>query len=74
MDGEVRVFVKGAPERILAMCEDGQDKSRLESIALEMAGRGFRVLALAEGKARRGGFARRLRRNRPISRSSDSWG
>jgi magnesium-transporting ATPase (P-type) len=50
MDGEVRVFVKGAPERILAMCSDGDDKSKLEATAVEMASRGFRVLALAEGK------------------------
>ena len=51
----VRVFVKGAPERILAMCEDGSDQSKLEAIALEMAGRGFRVLALAEGDGSAGG-------------------
>jgi len=50
IDGKVRVFVKGGPERVLAMCGDGDDKSKLEGIALEMAGRGYRVLALAEGE------------------------
>lgn len=49
IDGEVTVFVKGAPERVLSMCRDGNDKPELEAIALEMASRGFRVLALAEG-------------------------
>jgi magnesium-transporting ATPase (P-type) len=51
VDGEVRVFAKGAPERILAMCSQEEDKANLEAVALEMAGRGFRVLALAEGTA-----------------------
>ncbi|HSG69600.1 MAG TPA: HAD-IC family P-type ATPase, partial [Planctomycetaceae bacterium] len=51
LDGEVRAFVKGAPERIVSMCDDAADKPMLEAMALEMAGRGYRVLALAEGKA-----------------------
>ncbi|HUG17572.1 MAG TPA: HAD-IC family P-type ATPase [Planctomycetaceae bacterium] len=50
LDGDVRAFVKGAPERIVSMCDDEADKSRLDTMALEMAGRGYRVLALAEGK------------------------
>lgn len=50
VDGGVRAFVKGAPERVLSMCRDGEGAcSALELIALEMAGRGLRVLALAEG-------------------------
>lgn len=49
IDGAVRVFVKGAPERVLAMCSAGQNQPELESVALDMASRGFRVLALAEG-------------------------
>ena len=51
-DSGVRVFVKGAPERVLDMCRDAEEaRSTLESIALEMAARGLRVLALAEGEA-----------------------
>ncbi len=50
VNGEVRAFVKGAPERILAMCDGESSRAKLESIALDMAGRGFRVLALAEGR------------------------
>jgi len=53
-DGDVCVFVKGAPERILAMCGDRENQSQLEEIALEMASRGFRVLALAEGDGNAG--------------------
>jgi magnesium-transporting ATPase (P-type) len=49
VDGEPRVFVKGAPERVLAMCDGIQDRTTVESIALEMAESGLRVLALAEG-------------------------
>lgn len=52
-DGGSMVYVKGAPERILAMCSESVcsefDKSRLESIATSMAEQGFRVLALADG-------------------------
>ena len=50
----VRVFVKGAPERILAMCSDNEDKPHLEAIALNMASQGLRVLALAEGDGQAG--------------------
>ena len=48
-DAGVRVFVKGAPERVIAMCHDRLDEAALEGIALSLARRGFRVLALAEG-------------------------
>lgn len=45
------VFVKGAPERVIEMCalESGEDAARLLAIAEDMAARGYRVLALAEG-------------------------
>lgn len=43
------VYVKGAPERILAMCHSTHDRIRLEDIALDMTQRGLRVLALAHG-------------------------
>ena len=48
VDGGVTVFVKGAPERVLAMCENGQEPSAIET-AETMAARGLRVLALASG-------------------------
>lgn len=44
------VFVKGAPERVLAMCADRlseADRTRMEDAALEMAQRGLRVIAVA---------------------------
>ncbi len=53
LDGGVRVFVKGAPERVLTMCDGGQHATRLEA-ALEMAKNGYRVLALAEGDGTEG--------------------
>jgi magnesium-transporting ATPase (P-type) len=54
VDGAYRVFVKGAPERVLAMCdeEDGPIKRReWQGTAESMARRGYRVLALAHGEA-----------------------
>ena len=51
--GGVRVFVKGAPERVLAMCT-GVDRLGLEGVAADMAGRGLRVLALADGPGDQG--------------------
>jgi Ca2+-transporting ATPase len=61
----VEVFVKGAPERVLAMCghplsdENGAgsaaatfsaaDRSRAEQVAVGMAARGLRVIAVASG-------------------------
>ncbi|RUL85716.1 cation-translocating P-type ATPase [Tautonia sociabilis] len=53
-DDGLRVFAKGAPERILAMCSVESDPEAAHSLretALEMAERGYRVLALAEGIA-----------------------
>jgi magnesium-transporting ATPase (P-type) len=52
IDGAVRVFVKGAPERVLAMCawkEADSPLTKLQSLAESMARQGYRVLALAEG-------------------------
>jgi len=44
-DGSHAIFVKGAPERVLEMCEDGREawQARTEALARE----GMRVLALA---------------------------
>lgn len=46
-----RVFVKGAPERILEMCSepDDADHPDPEEMTTEMARDGYRVLAVAEG-------------------------
>ena len=44
------VFVKGAPERVLDMCEkqlSDADRERLDQAALELAKRGLRVIAVA---------------------------
>ena len=52
-DGEGTVGnVKGAPERVLSMCSplDDADRIRWEEAALNMAGRGLRVLAVARGE------------------------
>lgn len=50
VDGQVRVLVKGAPERVSAMCRDGADETdRRLAMAEAMARQGYRVLALAEG-------------------------
>jgi magnesium-transporting ATPase (P-type) len=50
VDGRSWAFVKGAPERILAMSRGGaEDKERWLRAAEGLAGRGFRVLALADG-------------------------
>jgi magnesium-transporting ATPase (P-type) len=52
--GATDVFVKGAPERVMAMCDWGHDPKaleRLEQSALSMAEQGYRVLAVAEGVA-----------------------
>ncbi len=51
---EVRVFVKGAPERILQMCRAETPRTELEAIATQMAASGLRVLALAEGNGASG--------------------
>lgn len=46
---DVRVVVKGAPERVLQMCGKNVDRAKMEDLALKMAERGLRVLAIAEG-------------------------
>ncbi len=54
IDGDIQVLVKGAPERVLAMCgdEDGANQRTDAMAAAEaMAARGLRVLALAVGPA-----------------------
>lgn len=48
----MRVYVKGAPERVLEMCAtrlSSADRARLDEAALEMAKRGLRVIAVADG-------------------------
>jgi magnesium-transporting ATPase (P-type) len=53
-DDAVRIFVKGAPERVLTMCawpEHGDRGPEVQALAESMAEQGFRVLALAEGTA-----------------------
>ena len=47
----VYVFVKGAPERILTMCNISQRSPCPWTIAQSMTEKGYRVLALAEGVA-----------------------
>lgn len=52
--GEIRTYVKGSPERVLAMCKsEGQEKFHSSTLlaAEEMAGKGLRVLAFAQGSA-----------------------
>ncbi|WP_137285425.1 cation-translocating P-type ATPase [Halorussus salinisoli] len=50
---ETRVFVKGAPERVLEMCTDASEgefsQPALQQQANELAHDGYRVLAVAEG-------------------------
>lgn len=48
----IAVMVKGAPERVLAMCPmDEESRAKAHATARAMAERGFRVLALAAGEA-----------------------
>ncbi len=49
--GEIQTYVKGSPERVLSMCKGGGGKNRLLQIAEEMASKGLRVLAFAQGAA-----------------------
>ncbi len=54
----VRVFVKGAPERVIEMCDLAVARREAAHwMAGSMAARGFRVLALAEGTAATHAFA-----------------
>ena len=51
-DGATDVFVKGAPERVLAMCdwtEESHELEQMHRLADSMGEQGYRVLALAEG-------------------------
>ncbi|MCM2369846.1 cation-translocating P-type ATPase [Aporhodopirellula aestuarii] len=52
VDQNVSVFIKGAPERVLAMCSESSEgafsQSALESTATQMAAKGYRVLGLAD--------------------------
>ncbi len=54
VDQGVSVFIKGAPERVLAMCSESSSgefsKASLEATATRMAAQGYRVLALADKK------------------------
>lgn len=52
VEGQPRVFVKGAPERVLKMCALEQDElDAAHAEAESLAGAGHRVLAFATGKA-----------------------
>src|SRR5210317_423603 len=54
INGEIRVLVKGAPERVLEMLADGERLTQLRKTAESMAESGYRVLALAEGPVSHG--------------------
>lgn len=51
IDDQVRAMVKGAPERVLAMCNGHPPGSAAWAIAQGMAAQGYRVLALAQSPA-----------------------
>ncbi len=53
---QTEVLVKGAPERVLEMCSSltSKERSHLEQVAIEMAARGLRVLAVASGVLEKG--------------------
>jgi P-type Ca2+ transporter type 2C len=56
----VRAFVKGAPEKILAMCQVTLDEAQLQAarqMAEQLAARGFRVLGLAQGQVPKDSFS-----------------
>ncbi len=53
-EGSARAFVKGSPERVLSMCAEKDENGNSEhwlGVAEELASKGYRVLALAEGAA-----------------------
>ena len=58
--GGVTAFVKGAAEEVVRMCR-GVDEERLRREEEELAGQGYRVLAVAEGPAGAGGGEEELR-------------
>ena len=50
--GEIGVYIKGSPERVLAMCKGRKNEEfsqRVMQTADEMAAEGYRVLAFAQG-------------------------
>ena len=49
IEEQVHVLVKGAPERVLSMCNESHDVPWLRTMAQRMAEQGYRVLAIAEG-------------------------
>jgi len=52
IDGSVRALVKGAPEKVLRMCDWANNEvrqSNAQAVADSMAANGYRVLALADG-------------------------
>jgi magnesium-transporting ATPase (P-type) len=51
IEGVAQVLVKGAPERVLAMCASPQTLTSSSLMAQRMAEQGHRVLALAQGLA-----------------------
>ena len=51
IDSQMQVLVKGAPERIAAMCADPAEAATVLAEADSMAIAGFRVLAFAQGAA-----------------------
>jgi Ca2+-transporting ATPase len=58
-DGKAFIFVKGGPERVLAMCAEGSggaplDRDGIHQTASRFAGQGLRVLAFAWKQARPG--------------------
>jgi P-type Ca2+ transporter type 2C len=48
-DGGVKVFVKGAAEEVVTMC-GGVDREQIKREEAQLAGQGYRVLAVAEGR------------------------
>ena len=50
-EGNIEIFVKGSPEKTLAMCKELTEENykNFMKTAEEMAGKGFRVLAFAQG-------------------------
>jgi len=52
--GEIQTYVKGSPERVLSMCIKGKEekfRNQFLQTAEEMASKGLRVLAFAQGAA-----------------------
>ena len=60
VDGSERVFIKGAPEAVLALTSDGQMPAAISETLSAATGRGERVILLAAGSARREARVARL--------------